>query len=142
MNELLLPGSIISSRTRVRLDGTSVTKIVVDKNDQHFLEERVNAIKAAYKKIASRDIEIEFQKEATYYVLKKGERRWSVISQIVLYLFNLNHLLPILRINFLLLNSIYWETSLPSFCCWFFKQNDWLVDFPWVVVVVVLKISL
>ena len=75
LNELLLPGSIISSRTRVRLDGSSITKITLDKADQHFLEERVTAIRAAYKKLTSRDIEIDFQKEATYYVLKKGERR-------------------------------------------------------------------
>ncbi len=76
MNELLLPGSIISARTRVRLDGSSVLKITLDKADQHFLEERVAAIKTAYRKLCSREIEIDFQKEATYYVLKKGERRW------------------------------------------------------------------
>jgi hypothetical protein len=75
LNELLLPGSILSSRTRVRLDGSSITKITLDKADQHFLEERVPAIRAAYKKLTSRDLEIDFQKEATYYVLKKGERR-------------------------------------------------------------------
>jgi len=75
LNELLLPGSIVSSRTRVRLDGSSVTKITLDKADQHFLEERVPAIRAAYKKLTSREIEVDFQKEATYYVLKKGERR-------------------------------------------------------------------
>ena len=75
LNELLLPGSIISSRTRVRLDGSSITKITLDKADQHFLEERVPAIRAAYKKLTSREIEVDFQKEATYYVLKKGERR-------------------------------------------------------------------
>lgn len=75
LNELLLPGSIISSRTRVRLDGSSINKITLDKADQHFLEERVPAIRAAYRKLTSRDIEINFQKETTYYVLKKGERR-------------------------------------------------------------------
>ncbi len=75
LNELLLPGSIISSRTRVRLDGSSVTKITLDKADQHFLEERIPAIRAAYRKLTTREIEVDFQKEATYYVLKKGERR-------------------------------------------------------------------
>ncbi len=75
LNELLLPGSIISSRTRVRLDGSSITKISLDKADQHFLEERVTAIRAAYKKLTSRDIEIDFQKDPTFYVLKKGEKR-------------------------------------------------------------------
>ncbi len=37
LNELLLPGTIISDRTRVRLDGSSVRKIVLDKSEQHFL---------------------------------------------------------------------------------------------------------
>jgi hypothetical protein len=75
LNELLLPGSIISSRTRVRLDGSSITKITIDKSEQHFLEERVAAIQHAYKKLTSKDIEIDFQKESTFYVLKKGEKR-------------------------------------------------------------------
>lgn len=75
LNELLLPGSIISSRTRVRLDGSSITKITLDKADQHYLEERIPAVRAAYRKLTSKDIEVDFQKEPTYYVLKKGERR-------------------------------------------------------------------
>ena len=75
LNELLLPGSIISSRTRVRLDGSSITKITIDKSEQHFLEERVGAVQQAYKKLTSKDIEIDFQKENTFYVLKKGEKR-------------------------------------------------------------------
>jgi hypothetical protein len=54
LNELLLPGSIISARTRVRLDGSSVLKITLDKADQHFLEERVAAIKNAFRKLCSR----------------------------------------------------------------------------------------
>jgi small subunit ribosomal protein S7e len=75
LDELLLPGVIIGFRTRVRLDGTSFSKIVLDKTEQHFLEDRVEAIKFAYKQLAHRDIEIEFQKESTYYTLKKGDRR-------------------------------------------------------------------
>jgi small subunit ribosomal protein S7e len=75
LDELLLPGIIIGSRTRVRLDGSSFTKIVLDKAEQHFLEERVDAIKIAYRKLTNRDIEIEFQKDPTYYTLKKGEKK-------------------------------------------------------------------
>jgi small subunit ribosomal protein S7e len=75
LDELLLPGIIIGLRTRVRLDGSTFTKIALDKTEQHFLEERVEAIKVAYKNLAHRDIEIEFQKEATFYTLKKGERK-------------------------------------------------------------------
>ena len=75
LDELLLPGVIIGFRTRVRLDGSSFSRVVLDKTEQHFLEERVDAIRTAYKNLTHRDIEIEFQKEATYYTLKKGDRR-------------------------------------------------------------------
>jgi hypothetical protein len=54
LDELLLPGIIIGNRTRVRLDGSSFSRIVIDKNEEHFLEERVEAIRAAYKKLANR----------------------------------------------------------------------------------------
>jgi small subunit ribosomal protein S7e len=75
LDELLLPGVIIGFRSRVRLDGSSFSRVVLDKTEQHFLEERVDAIKTAYRNLTHRDIEIEFQKEATYYTLKKGDRR-------------------------------------------------------------------
>jgi small subunit ribosomal protein S7e len=72
LNELLLPGVIINDRVRVRLDGTQVRKVTLDKTEQHFLEERTQAIKNAFKKLTTRDIEISFEKEPTYYVLKQG----------------------------------------------------------------------
>lgn len=72
LDELLLPAVIIGHRIRVRLDGSSFSKITLDKSEQHFLEDRVGAIKACYKKLTTRDIEIDFQKEATFYTLKKG----------------------------------------------------------------------
>lgn len=56
LDELLLPGIIIGFRTRVRLDGSSFSKVTLDKNEQHFLEERVEAIKAAYRRLTNRDI--------------------------------------------------------------------------------------
>lgn len=74
LTELLLPGTIISDRVRVRLDGSQVRKVTLDKSEQHFLEERTDAIKNAYKKLTTRDIEIDFDKEPVYYVLKQGER--------------------------------------------------------------------
>ena len=75
LTELLLPGTIISDRVRVRLDGSQVRKVTLDKSEQHFLEERTDAIKNAYKKLTTRDIEIDFDKEPVYYVLKQGERQ-------------------------------------------------------------------
>jgi small subunit ribosomal protein S7e len=75
LDELLLPGIIIGLRSRIRLDGSTYSRVTLDKNEQHFLEERVDAIKAAYKRLTNRDIEIDFQKESTYYSLKKGEKK-------------------------------------------------------------------
>ena len=72
LDELLLPAVITGHRIRVRLDGSSFSKITLDKSEQHYLEDRVGAIKACYKKLTTRDIEIDFQKEATFYTLKKG----------------------------------------------------------------------
>jgi len=72
LDELLLPAIIIGQRTRVRLDGSAFMKITLDKGEQHFLEDRVAAIKATYRKLTTREVEIDFQKEATYYTLKKG----------------------------------------------------------------------
>lgn len=62
LDELLLPAIIIGHRTRVRLDGSAFSKITLDKGEQHFLEDRVAAIKAAYRKLTTREIEIDFQK--------------------------------------------------------------------------------
>lgn len=75
LTELLLPGTIISDRVRVRLDGSQVRKITLDKSEQHFLEERTEAIKNAFKKLTTREIEINFDKEPVYYVLKQGDRK-------------------------------------------------------------------
>jgi len=38
LTELLLPAVVISDRVRVRLDGSQVRKVVVDKAEEHFLE--------------------------------------------------------------------------------------------------------
>lgn len=75
LTELLLPGVIISDRVRVRLDGTQVRKITLDKSEEHFLGTRSEAIKNAYKKLTTRDIEITFDKDPTFYVLKQGEKQ-------------------------------------------------------------------
>ena len=58
--------------------------MVLDKSEQHFLEDRVEAIRTAYKKITNRDIEIEFQKESTFYTLKKGEKKWTLDMYILI----------------------------------------------------------
>ncbi len=65
---------MISDRVRVRLDGSQVRKIVVEKGQQDFLENRTEAIKNVFKRLTTRDIEISFEKEPVYYTLKKGQQ--------------------------------------------------------------------
>lgn len=73
LDELLLPGIIIGKRSRVRLDGSTYMKVTIDKSEQHFLEERVNAIVTVYKRLTTRDIQIDFAKDPAYYTLKKQQ---------------------------------------------------------------------
>lgn len=73
MDDLVLPSSIIGKRQRVRLDGSSYIKVILDKHDEHLMADRANAIKAAYKKLTNKVIEIDFANEPTYYVLKKNK---------------------------------------------------------------------
>jgi small subunit ribosomal protein S7e len=54
LDDLVLPGVIIGKNTRVRLDGTRYTKITLDRADEPFLRDRVNAIRAAYKLLTTR----------------------------------------------------------------------------------------
>jgi small subunit ribosomal protein S7e len=72
LTELLLPGIVISDRVRVRLDGSQVRKVTLDKTEEHFLEERTEVIKKAYKKLTTRDLEIAFDKEPVFYTLKSA----------------------------------------------------------------------
>lgn len=71
LDDLVLPSSIVGKRQRVRLDGSSYLKITLDKVDAHLMEGRVNAIKAAYKKLTNKIIEIDFANDPTYYTLKQ-----------------------------------------------------------------------
>ena len=71
LDDLVLPGIIIGKNTRVRLDGTSYIKVTLDKADQHLLEDKVPSIKAAYKLLTTRDIEITFGQDPTYYTSRQ-----------------------------------------------------------------------
>lgn len=72
LDDLVLPSSIVGKRQRVRLDGSSYLKVTLDKVDAHLMEDRVNAIRAAYKLLTTKLIEIDFAQEPTYYTLKKN----------------------------------------------------------------------
>jgi len=71
LEDLLLPANIIGRRIRHRMDGSTVTKIILDQNDRELIEDKLDAIAYVYKKISTKDITFEFRADVTYYSTKK-----------------------------------------------------------------------
>ncbi|KRX06560.1 hypothetical protein PPERSA_10418 [Pseudocohnilembus persalinus] len=72
LDDLVLPSVIIGKRIRVRLDGSRFYRITLDQNDKALLEEKVDGIQHVYKKLTTREINIEFAPDVTYHTLKKN----------------------------------------------------------------------
>jgi len=71
LEDLLLPANMIGRRIRHRIDGSTVTKIILDQNDKELIEDKLDAIAYVYKKISTKEITFEFRADVTYYTTKK-----------------------------------------------------------------------
>jgi len=71
IEDLLQPAGLIGRRIRHKINGTSVTKIILDQNDKDLIEDKLDAIAYVYKKISTKDITFEFRQDATYYSTKR-----------------------------------------------------------------------
>lgn len=71
LEDLLLPTTPIGRRVRHRLDGSTVTKVILDQNDKDIIEDKLDAIAHIYKKISTKDITFEFRQEQHFYTIKK-----------------------------------------------------------------------
>jgi len=71
LEDLLLPANIIGRRIRHRIDGSTVTKVILDQNDKDLIEDKLDAIAYVFKKITTKDITFEFRTDVTYYTTKK-----------------------------------------------------------------------
>ena len=71
LDDLVLPGVIIGKRIRCRIDGSKFFKITLDAGDKDLLEDRAQLIKGVYKKLTSKDVEIDFKQEQVFYSIKK-----------------------------------------------------------------------
>jgi small subunit ribosomal protein S7e len=72
LEDLLLPAGIIGRRIRHRVDGSTVSKIILDQNDKDLIEDKLDAIAYVYKKISTKEITFEFRPELTFYTTKKA----------------------------------------------------------------------
>jgi len=71
LEDLVQPANIIGRRIRHRLDGSTVTKVILDQNDKDLVDDRLDAIAHVYKKISTKDIVFEYRADQTYYTTKK-----------------------------------------------------------------------
>ena len=60
LEDLVYPAEIVGQRTRVRLDGTWLIKVHLDKNQQTNIEHKVETFAAVYKHLTGKRVAFEF----------------------------------------------------------------------------------
>lgn len=60
LEDLVFPAEIVGKRIRVKLDGSQLIKVHLDKNQQTTIEHKVDTFAAVYKKLTGREVTFEF----------------------------------------------------------------------------------
>ncbi|XP_023015502.1 ribosomal protein S7 [Leptinotarsa decemlineata] len=60
LEDLVFPAEIVGKRIRVRLDGSQLIKVHLDKNQQTTIEHKVDTFASVYKKLTGREVTFEF----------------------------------------------------------------------------------
>jgi small subunit ribosomal protein S7e len=60
LEDLVFPAEIVGKRIRVKLDGSQLIKVHLDKNQQTNIEHKVDTFAAVYKKLTGREVTFEF----------------------------------------------------------------------------------
>merc|ERR1712048_789826 len=60
LDDLVYPAEIVGKRTRIRLDGSRLYKIHLDKNQQTNIEHKTDTFAAVYKKLTGKEVTFEF----------------------------------------------------------------------------------
>ena len=64
LDDLVFPPEITGKRTRVKLDGSRLIKVHLEKKEQSNLEHKVDTFSAVYKKLTGKDVIFEFPAQA------------------------------------------------------------------------------
>ncbi|XP_065843327.1 small ribosomal subunit protein eS7-like [Oscarella lobularis] len=60
LEDLVFPSEIVGKRTRIRLDGSRLIKVHLDKNQQTNLEHKLETFSSVYKKLTGKEVTFEF----------------------------------------------------------------------------------
>ena len=60
LEDLVFPAEIVGKRIRVKLDGSQLMKVHLDKNQQTNIEHKVDTFASVYKKLTGREVVFEF----------------------------------------------------------------------------------
>ncbi|KAI2801044.1 hypothetical protein RDWZM_009617 [Blomia tropicalis] len=60
LEDLVYPAEIVGKRTRIRLGGSRLIKVHLDKSSQTQIEHKVDTFSAVYKKLTGREVTFEF----------------------------------------------------------------------------------
>jgi len=61
LNDLVYPAEIVGKRTRIKLDGSRLIKVHLDKTQQTTVEHKIETFGAIYKKLTGKDVNFEFR---------------------------------------------------------------------------------
>jgi small subunit ribosomal protein S7e len=61
LNDLVYPAEIVGKRTRVKLDGSKLVKVHLDKTQQTTVEHKIETFASIYKKLTGKDVNFEFR---------------------------------------------------------------------------------
>jgi small subunit ribosomal protein S7e len=61
LNDLVYPAEIVGKRIRVKLDGSKLMKVHLDKTQQTNVEHKIETFSSIYKKLTGKDVNFEFR---------------------------------------------------------------------------------
>ena len=60
LDDLVYPADIIGKRIRVRLDGSRLFKVHLDKSQQTNMEHKIDTFSSVYRKLTGKEVTFEF----------------------------------------------------------------------------------
>merc|ERR1712064_59474 len=60
LEDLVFPAEIVGKRIRIKLDGSRLIKVHLDRNQQTNVEHKIDTLSAVYKKMTGKEVTFEF----------------------------------------------------------------------------------